>query len=190
MAEHLIGLTLGAEDDWPVVFEALLKRANLNIKDGGKNHTFAVQRVPVEPFSLAQKVPFKLIIDRAAWWYFAVREWLKKAAIMDDTYLLNNPFTFQAMEKHTAYAAMMRLRLRIPETWLIPYKVGPTNDRYPLTSQRYNKLFNLDAIAESIGYPLFMKPYDGGGWRGVSKIDNAWDLHKAYDESGQSLMHL
>jgi hypothetical protein len=48
----------------------------------------------------------------------------------------------------------------------------------------------LDVIAERIGYPIFMKPYDGGAWVGVSKIDNADQLHQAYDESGQRLMHL
>ena len=31
---------------------------------------------------------------------------------MDDVYLLNNPFTFQSMEKHSAYCAMMRLGLK------------------------------------------------------------------------------
>lgn len=35
-----------------------------------------------------------------------------------------------------------------------------------------------------------MKPYDGGGWRGVSRIDSPDDLRAAYDESGEMLMHL
>ena len=35
-----------------------------------------------------------------------------------------------------------------------------------------------------------MKPFDGGGWRGVSMIDGPGDLHQAYDESGEMLMHL
>jgi hypothetical protein len=41
-----------------------------------------------------------------------------------------------------------------------------------------------------MGYPLFMKPYDGGAWVGVTRIKNADDLHVAYDDSGQRLMHL
>ena len=61
------------------------------------------------------------MIDRLAWWYVVPREWLKKMALMDDVYLLNNPFTFQAMEKHAAYCAMIRLGLDVPETWLIPH---------------------------------------------------------------------
>jgi hypothetical protein len=181
---------LGAEDDWPTAFEALMRRAKLDFKDGGERHTFNVERVAIEPFDLRYKPRYRLVIDRAAWWYFMPREWLKKIAIMDEVYLLNNPFTFQAMEKHTAYCVMMRLGLRIPETWMLPNKIGPSNERYPTTSARYNKLFDLDAIGDKIGYPMYMKPFDGGGWRGVSRVNNRHDLHKAYDESGQAIMHL
>jgi hypothetical protein len=190
MAEHLIGLMLGAEDDWPTAFEALLRRAKLEFKDGGELHTFKTERVRVEPFDLRYKPRHRLVIDRAAWWYPIAREWLKKIAIMNDVYLLNNPFTFQCMEKHTAYCAMMRLGLKIPATWLLPHKVGPSNERYQTTAERYNKLFDLDGVAEKIGYPLYMKPFDGGGWRGVSRIDNPQELHRSYDASGQALMHV
>jgi len=78
----------------------------------------------------------------------------------------------------------------VPATWMLPHKVGPSNERYQTTAERYNKLFDLDAIAERIGYPLYMKPFDGGGWRGVSRIDNREELHRSYDASGQSLMHV
>ena len=132
----------------------------------------------------------ELVVDRLAWWYYVPREWLKKVALMDDVYLLNSPFTFQAMEKHAAYCAMMRLGLKVPETVLVPYKNPPGHDKYAYTAQRYNKPFDLDAIAEQIGYPLYMKPYDGGGWRGVSRIRNPDELHLAYNESGEMLMHL
>jgi hypothetical protein len=45
-------------------------------------------------------------------------------------------------------------------------------------------------VAAQVGYPLFMKPYDGGAWRGVSRIRDADELNRAYDESGEMLMHL
>src|SRR3984957_6411084 len=109
---------------------------------------------------------------------------------MDSVYLLNSPFTFQSMEKHAAYCAMMRLGLKVPETVLVPYKNPVDNDRYAYTAAKYNQPFDLDAIAAQIGYPLFMKPYDGGAWRGVSRIANPEQLHEAYDQSGEMLMHL
>jgi hypothetical protein len=109
---------------------------------------------------------------------------------MDDVYLLNSPFTFQSMEKHTAYCAMMRLGLKVPDTVLVPFKNPPDNTRYAYTAARYNQSFDLDEVADRLGYPLFMKPYDGGAWVGVSKIRNGTELHAAYDASGERLMHL
>jgi hypothetical protein len=72
----------------------------------------------------------------------------------------------------------------------VPYKNPVDNVRWAYTSARYNQPFDLDAIAADLGYPLYMKPFDGGGWRGVSRITDRHDLHRAYDESGEMLMHL
>jgi hypothetical protein len=105
-------------------------------------------------------------------------------------YLLNSPFTFQSMEKHAAYCAMIRLGLKVPETVLVPFKEPLDNSRWAYTSARYNQPFDLEQTAAQVGYPLFMKPYDGGAWVGVSKIRNADELHAAYDASGERLMHL
>ena len=93
------------------------------------------------------------------------------------------------MEKHAAYCAMMRLGLKVPDTVLVPFE--PARPRQVrLHASRYNQPFDLEAIAERIGYPLFMKPYDGGAWVGVTRIRNRDELHAAYDASGQRLMHL
>jgi hypothetical protein len=187
---HIIGLLLGTEEDWPVAFEEILLRLGPVEGVGGSRHTFDCERITIEPFRLRDRPRYDLVIDRLAYWYYHPREWLKKVAMMDGVYLLNSPFTFQSMEKHAAYCAMMRLGLKVPETVLVPYKNPLDNNRYAYTSSRYNQPFDLDAIAEQIGYPLFMKPYDGGAWRGVSRIGNAEELHAAYDASGEMLMHL
>ena len=94
------------------------------------------------------------------------------------------------MEKHSAYCAMVRLGLHVPPTTLVPYKNPVDNVRWVYTAERYNRSFDLDKLAEQLGYPLYMKPFDGGGWRGVSRINGPDDLHRAYDESGEMLMHL
>jgi hypothetical protein len=94
------------------------------------------------------------------------------------------------MEKHAAYCAMMRLGLKVPDTVLVPFKHPLDNARYAYTAERYNQPFDLDAVAEKLGYPLFMKPYDGGAWVGVSRVQNSAELHQAYDTSGERLMHL
>jgi hypothetical protein len=187
---HLIGLLLGTEEDWPRAFETLLERVG-PVKDAsGTTHHVRSERITIEPFDLRDKPRYDLVVDRLAWWYFVPREWLKKVALMDDVYLLNSPFTFQAMEKHAAYCAMLRLGIKVPETVLIPHKNPPENTRFEYMAAKYNQPFDLAAIAENIGYPLFMKPYDGGQWVGVSRIKNRDELMRAYDESGRRLMHL
>ncbi|UQU68304.1 hypothetical protein COUCH_19320 [Couchioplanes caeruleus] len=188
--EHTIGLLLGTEDDWPRAYEALLRRVGVITDDAGRSHRTRSVRVTIEPFNLRARPQHDLVIDRLAYWYYHPREWLKKAALMDDVYLLNSPFTFQSMEKHAAYCAMIRLGLKVPETVLVPFKNPLDNSRYAYTSSRYNQPFDLEALAETVGYPMFMKPYDGGAWVGVSKIRNPAELHAAYDASGERLMHL
>jgi hypothetical protein len=190
MTTHLIGLLLGTEEDWPRAFETLLGRLG-PIKDAsGTTHEVTSERITIEPFDLRDKPRYELVVDRLAWWYYVPREWLKKVALMDDVYLLNSPFTFQAMEKHAAYCAMIRLGIKVPPTVLVPHKNPPENTRFEYTAAKYNQPFDLAAIAERIGYPLFMKPYDGGQWVGVTRIKDAAMLQKTYDESGERLMHL
>ncbi len=94
------------------------------------------------------------------------------------------------MEKHSAYCAMLRLGLKVPKTVLVPYKNPVDNVRWAYTAEQYNDSFDLEQLAADVGYPLFMKPFDGGGWRGVSRVDDVAGLHKSYDESGEMLMHL
>jgi hypothetical protein len=196
LPEHLIGLLLGTEEDWPRAFETLVARLP-PVEHGGETHTFRTERILNEPFDLRAKPRYELVIDRLGWWYDLAREWIKKAAVMDDVYLLNNPFTFQAMEKHTAYCAMMRLGLKVPETWMVPHKLPtPTGRRRHMAEKfehmaaRYNRAFDLDEVAEQVGYPLYMKPFDGGQWIGVTRVRDSRELHAQYDASGERLMHL
>lgn len=186
---HLIGLLLGTEDDWPTAFEEIVARLG-PIRWGGETHELTTERVLNEPFDLRYRPRYGLVIDRLAWWYDLPRAWLKKVALMDDVYLLNDPFTFQSMEKHSAYCAMLRLGLNVPDTWLVPHKVPPTNPRFQPTAERYNVPFDLSEIGERVGFPLFMKPFDGGQWVGVTRVRDAEELAAIYDASGERLMHV
>jgi len=185
----LIGLLLATEEDWPSAFESVLARLG-PVRYGGETHEFRCERILNEPFDLAHVPRYSLVIDRLSWWYDLPREWLKKIALMNNVYLLNNPFTFQAMEKHAAYCAMLRLGLKVPSTWLIPHRLPPGDSRYVPMAERYNPKFDLESVAERIGYPLYMKPFDGGQWIGVTRITNADELRESYEESGERLMHL
>ena len=185
-----IGLLLGDEDDWPTTFEALIRRWNPTFTYRRKKCQITSERIRISPFNLRQPSRYDLVIDRLAYWHINPREWLKKISLVNQVYLLNNPFTFQSMEKHAAYCTMIRFGMHVPETWLIPSKAGPDTPKFRTTAARYHDMFDLPGIGESLGFPLFMKPFDGGGWRDVSRIANRTELMEVYDQSGPDQMHL
>ncbi|SDL83460.1 ATP-grasp domain-containing protein [Aliiruegeria lutimaris] len=186
-----VGLSLGADICWPIAYESLFEALTRDgLKIGKNTYDFALERVTIEPFSLHQPVKYDVVIDRLTHWYSTSREWIKKAILMDDLYVYNNPWSLQSNEKHTSYAAMLRLGLPVPETWMLPPKAYDPSDDLEATLIKYARMFSLDEIGDKIGYPFFMKPYHGGGWKGVTKIDNAQELHRAYDASGTEIMNL
>lgn len=185
-----IGLLLGADLCWPACYEEIIRRLKLEIPIGGDNVRFAVDRLTFEPFDLQQPCKYDVVLDRLTHWFHTSREWIKKAVILDSLYVLNNPWSIQSMEKHTSYCAMMRLGMPIPETYLVPPKEHRPSADLQSTLSRYARLFDIAKVGERMGYPLFMKPYDGGAWVGVSKISNNEELREAYEKSGTYVMHL
>ena len=186
-----IGLSLGADVCWPIAFTEIMNRLDLSVPHGDDNVRIEVERMTIEPFDLEEHASYDVVIDRLTHWYNVRREWIKKAVLLDDVYVFNNPWSVQSMEKLTSYAAMIRLGFPIPKTWLLPPKSYDMDEKdLDFTLRAYARYFDLEKIGASVGYPLFMKPYDGGGWRAVSKVDDADQLKAAYEESGSAVMHL
>ncbi len=185
-----IGLSLGADLCWPIFYEDILRELAPVVRTSGETIHFDVERVTIEPFGLRQPVSYDVVLDRLTHWYHTSREWIKKAVVMDGLYVLNNPFSLQAMEKHTSYVAMMRLGLPVPDTWLLPPKEYEPAPDLHMTLERYAQMFDLPEVGRSVGYPAYMKPYDGGAWVGVSRIEDDARLQEAYDASGTRVMHL
>ncbi|MEZ4446055.1 MAG: hypothetical protein R3B72_43665 [Polyangiaceae bacterium] len=163
---------------------------DLTIAHGDEQIRFETERITIEPFDLRQPCRYDVVLDRLTHWYHPSREWIKKAVVLNDLYVLNNPWTLQSMEKHTSYCAMMRLGMQVPETWMVPPKsYEPIADLQP-TLERYAQMFDLGEVGRALGYPVFMKPYAGGGWVGISKADDEESLKAAYEDSGVKLMHV
>ncbi len=185
-----IGLSLGADLCWPICYEEILRRLKLQPYKG-QEVSVQVDRVSIEPFDLRQPSPYDVVLDRITHWYPMSREWLKKAILMNDLYILNNPWSLVSMEKHTTYCAMMHLGLPVPDTWMIPPREYPDpHADLQATLERYAHPFDLGAVGDQLGYPSFMKPHDGGAWVGVNKIDGRQELEEAYADSGGRLMHV
>lgn len=189
-AQRLIGLSLGADLCWPLCFETILHELDYHIPWGDEDVSIDVERVTIEPFNLAQPCRYDVVLDRLVHWYPTSREWIKKAILMDGLYVLNNPWSIHSMEKHTTYAAMMHLGMPIPETWMLPPKEYTVVPDLRTTLHSYARLFDLKAIGAEVGYPLILKPFDGGGWRGVSFVRNEEELLRRYEESGTTILHL
>ena len=185
-----IGLSLGADICWPIAFTEIMKRLDLEIRVKRDRVRFQVERMTIDPFDVREPKRYDLVIDRLTHWYPMRREWIKKAVIMDDVYVFNNPWAVQSMEKLTTYAGMIRLGFPIPETWLIPPQSYEPVVDLEQTLNSYARFFDLGAIGKELGYPMFMKPYDGGGWRAVTKLDDESALREAYDQSGKLIMTL
>ena len=185
-----IGLSLGADLCWPACYEEIVKRLKLSIPLADDVLDFHIERVTVEPFDLHQPCKYDVVLDRLTHWFHTSREWIKKAVILDSLYVLNNPWSLQSMEKQTSYAAMMKLGMPVPETWMVPPKSYDQIADLEPTLRRYARLFDITEIGQKMGYPLYMKPYDGGAWVGVTRIENDQQLRDAYDQSGKRVMQL
>jgi hypothetical protein len=184
-----IGLSLGADLCWPLCFEHMIKRLDLRIPWQGDTVLFDVERVTIEPFDLQQPVKYDLVVDRLTHWYHTSREWIKKGILLNDLYVFNNPWSIQANEKHTSYCAMMKLGMPVPRTWMLPPKSYEQTPDLKPTLHRYAKLFDIERVGDLIGWPFFLKPYDGGGWRAVTRVADEKAAKKAYEESGKAVMH-
>lgn len=186
-----IGLSLGADICWPACYETIMRELDLKIPLGDDTVRIEVERVMIEPFRLRAPCHYDVVIDRLTHWYHTSREWIKKAVLMDELYVFNNPWSLQSMEKHTAFSAMIHLGMPIPETWLVPPKdYAPNNPDLRPTLSQYAKLFDLARLGELVGYPNYVKPYDGGGWRSVMKCLDSEGLKVAYEKSGTDVMHV
>jgi len=185
-----IGLSLGADVCWPICYEEIVKQLDLSLRIGRDTIDFEVQRLSIDPFRLDHPSKYDVVIDRLTHWYHLSREWIKKAVILNGVYVFNNPWSVQANEKHTSYCAMLRLGMPIPPTWLIPPKEYEGKPDLQVTLERYAKLFDLGELGKDLGYPSYMKPFDGGGWVGVTRVDDEAGLRDAYEKSGRAIMHL
>ena len=129
-----------------------------------------------------------MIIDRISHDIPFYRSFLKNA-VLTGTKVINNPFWWSADDKFFNYALATKLGVAVPPTVLLPHKKHPAGT----TDQSMRNLeypLNWDGIFHYIGFPAFLKPHDGGGWKSVYKVDSPEEFFAAYDESGDLCMTL
>lgn len=131
---------------------------------------------------------YDVIIDRISQDVPFYRAMLKNAAIAG-TAVINNPFWWSADDKFFNNALALNVGVAVPKTVILPSKEHPqdTTDRsfrnlaYPL---------DWEGIFNYVGFPAYFKPFAGGGWKHVYRVENIDDFFRAYDETGQLVMML
>jgi hypothetical protein len=84
---------------------------------------------------------------------------------------------------------MTQLNIPVPKTVLLPSNQHPrdTNE-----NSFRNLAYPLDwkGMFSYVGFPAYFKPFAGGGWKNVYKLNNSDEFFKAYNETGQLVMML
>jgi glutathione synthase/RimK-type ligase-like ATP-grasp enzyme len=171
-----IGILCGMETTFP---EALIERINsLGLKD------IEASLVRIDAVMQADPTEYAVIIDRISQDVPYYRAYLKNAAI-SGTAVINNPFWWSADEKFFNNALAVKLGVPVPKTVLLPSFERPADT----SEQSFRNLhypLSWDVIFNHIGFPAYMKPHSGGGWKSVYKISNEEELFQATTKQGNS----
>ncbi len=175
-----IGILFGMENTFP---QAFVDKVNTMGVDG-----IMAEFVQIGPVKEAVPCGYSVIVDRISHDVPFYRAYLKNA-VLTGTHVINNPFWWSADDKFFNYALAAKLGVAVPRTVILPSKQMPpdTNDtsfrnlQYPYDWQ---EVFNY------IGFPAFLKPHDGGGWKDVYHVHNPQEFFGAYDQTRDLCMTL
>jgi glutathione synthase/RimK-type ligase-like ATP-grasp enzyme len=175
-----IGILHGKESTFP---EAFIARVNEKKESG-----IIAEAVRIEEVVQGKPSDYAVIIDRISQDVPFYRAYLKNAAI-SGTAVINNPFWWSADEKFFNNALALKIGVPVPHTVLLPSNTMP-----PDTNENsFRNLFGhykWDEVNKSVGFPAYMKPHAGGGWKNVYKLDDVQDFYKAHPQTGTLVMML
>lgn len=176
-----IGVLRGMETTFP---EGLIHHINETYGDQG----IVAEFIALDSVVMDGDPGYEVILDRISHEVPFYRSYLKWAAIKG-TYVVNNPFWWSADDKFIDNIIAQQAGVAVPKTVILPHKERPQNTE-ATTFRNLKYPIGWSDLFEYIGFPAFLKPHDGGGWRGVTKVNNADEFFAAYDESGTDCMML
>jgi len=175
-----IGILFGQETTFPPAF---IERVNSkNIKG------ITAEFVKIDKVVQGEASGYDVIIDRISQDVPFYRAFLKNAAL-GGTAVINNPFWWSADEKFFNNALMTKMDIAVPKTVLLPSNQHP-DDTNANSFRNLHYPMNWEAIFNYIGFPAYFKPFSGGGWKNVYRLESPEDFFKAYNETGQLVMML
>jgi glutathione synthase/RimK-type ligase-like ATP-grasp enzyme len=146
-----IGILFGQENTFP---QAFVDRVNQKAEEG-----ISAEFVQIDKVLQGEPLDYAVIIDRISQDVPFYRSALKNEAI-SGTAVINNPFWWSADEKFFNNALAVKLGIPVPKTVLLPSREHPTGT----TAQSFRNLaypLNWDAMLNYVGFPAYMKPFDG-----------------------------
>jgi glutathione synthase/RimK-type ligase-like ATP-grasp enzyme len=175
-----IGVLHGKERSFP---DALVARINSkNIKG-----IFA-EPVKIDKVMQGEATEYAVIFDRISQDVPFYRAYLKNAALCG-TAVINNPFWWSADEKFFNNCLATKIGVPVPKTVILPSRELPTDTSADSFSNLAYPL-DWDGIFKYIGFPAYMKPHAGGGWKSVYQLNSSDDFFEKHAETDQLVMML
>lgn len=173
-----IGILHGKERSFPEAFVARVNSKNIP----------GIMAEPVRIDKAMQGVHtgYTVIIDRISQDVPFYRTWLKNAAVTG-TAVINNPFWWSADDKYFNNCLMTKIGVPVPKTAIIPSRDLPDDT----SDESFSNLafpLDWDSIFAYTGFPVYMKPFAGGGWKNVYRLDSKEDFFEKHAETGQLVM--
>ncbi len=175
-----IGILFGQENTFPWAFVERVNEKNVS--------GVVAEPVSVDVVQQADPSGYAVIIDRISQDVPFYRAFLKNAAI-SGTAVINNPFWWSADEKFFNNALAEKIGVPVPRTVLLPSNHRP-DDTDENSFRNIKFPMDWERVFQYIGFPAYMKPHAGGGWKSVYKVENPDDLFAKHRETEQLVMML
>ncbi|MCF1752975.1 ATP-grasp domain-containing protein [Mariniradius sediminis] len=175
-----IGILFGMEDTFP---HAFVERINEKKEKG-----IIAEPVSIDKVIQNQLTEYAVIIDRISQDVPFYRAYLKNAALTG-TAVINNPFWWSADDKFFNNCLADKLGVPLPNTVILPSAEHPTDT----TAKSFRNLkmpLDWQGIFDYVKFPAYMKPYAGGGWKNVYRLENKEEFFQKHRETGQLVMLL
>ena len=175
-----IGILHGKERSFP---EAIVERINSKKIAG-----IMAEPVTIDKVMQGEPTEYAVIIDRISQDVPFYRAYLKNAALCG-TAVINNPFWWSADEKFFNNCLATKIGVPVPKTVILPSHDLPTDTS---NESFANLAYPLDwkGIFEYIGFPAYMKPHAGGGWKSVYQLNSLEEFFEKHAETEQLVMML
>src|SRR5215204_4147514 len=175
-----IGILFGQERSFPMAF---IERIN---SKGIEN--ISAEPIRIDKAAQGQKTEYAVIVDRISQDVPFYRTFLKNEAVTGSA-VINNPFWWSADDKFFNNCLMTQVGVPVPKTVILPsYELPPDT-----TDQSFSNLaypLDWEGIFNYVGFPAYMKPYAGGGWKSVYKLDSKEEFFDKHKETERLVMLL